>query len=343
MQESPVWRVAHRTSPTNIGLYLLCIRAAADFGLIDQEEMLRRVEETLGTVERLEKWRGNLLNWYDTRTLRPLHPRYVSTVDSGNFLCCLVALRQGLMEVHGAEALCRRMETLLRETDLKPLYDRHRALFYIGLDPETGKESNSYYDLLMSESRMTGYYAIASRIVPKKHWGALGRLLTRSGGYVGPVSWTGTMFEYFMPRLLLPAPDGSMSYEALRFCLRCQQRRPPHGVPWGISESGFYAFDGNLNYQYKAHGVPRLGLKRGLAADMVISPYSSFLTLTTAPTASLQNLGRLERLGMTGRCGFYEAADFTPGRAARGRLFGGAQLYGASCGHEPARLRERDV
>lgn len=318
LQESPVWRVAHRTSPTNIGLYLLCIRAAADFGLIDQEEMLRRVDETLGTVERLEKWRGNLLNWYDTRTLRPLHPQYVSTVDSGNFLCCLVALRQGLMEVHGTEALCRRMETLLRETDLKPLYDRHRALFYIGLDPETGRESNSYYDLLMSESRMTGYYAIASRIVPKKHWGALGRLLTRSGGYVGPVSWTGTMFEYFMPRLLLPAPDGSMSYEALRFCLRCQQRRPPHGVPWGISESGFYAFDGNLNYQYKAHGVPRLGLKRGLAADMVISPYSSFLTLTTAPAASLQNLSRLERLGMTGRCGFYEAADFTPGRAARG-------------------------
>ena len=151
-----------------------------------------------------------------------------------------------------------------------------------------------------------------------RHWGALGRTLARSGGYVGPVSWTGTMFEYFMPRLLLPAQEGSMSYEALRFCLHCQKRRPPRGVPWGVSESGFYAFDSNLNYQYKAHGVPRLGLKRGLGSELVISPYSSFLTLTTDPQGSLRNLARLERLGMTGRCGFYEAADFTPGRTARG-------------------------
>lgn len=126
------------------------------------------------------------------------------------------------------------------------------------------------------------------------------------------------MFEYFMPRLLLPAYEGSMGYEALRFCLHCQKRRPPRGVPWGVSESGFYAFDSNLNYQYKAHGVPRLALKRGMAADLVIAPYATFLTLTTDPEGALRNLSRLERLGMTGRCGFYEAADFTKGRAAGG-------------------------
>lgn len=320
LQESPVWRVAHRTSPTNIGLYLLCVLAARDFGLIDHEGMLLRIGRTISTVEQLEKWRGNLLNWYDTRSLRPLSPRYVSTVDSGNLACCLVALRQGLLEKDDIRAatLAERARRLYTEMDLTPLYNKRRKLFHIGLDPDSGVCSPSYYDLLMSESRMTGYFAVATRAVPKKHWGALGRTLARAGGYVGPVSWTGTMFEYFMPRLLLPVWEGTMGYEALRFCLHCQRARSPRGIPWGISESGFYAFDANLNYQYKAHGVPKLGLKRGLAADMVISPYSTFLTLTTDPDAALRNLARLEKLGMTGRCGFYEAADFTRGRAARG-------------------------
>lgn len=320
LQESPVWRIAHRTSPTNIGLYLLCIAAAHDFGLLDDDGMLERIEHTLTTIERMEKWKGNLLNWYDTRTLRPLTPRYVSTVDSGNFACCLVALRQALSEIGGqrAEAAAARARQLQEAVDLMPMYNRTRALFHIGLDPDTGERSPSYYDLLMSESRMTGYYAIANRIVPKKHWGTLGRTLTRSGNAIGPVSWSGTMFEYFMPRLLLPAEEGTMSYEALRFCLHCQRRRAPRSVPWGISESGFYAFDSNLNYQYKAHGVPRLALKRGLGRELVISPYSGFLALTTDPTAVLHNLSRLERIGLAGNCGFYEAADFTPSRAARG-------------------------
>jgi cyclic beta-1,2-glucan synthetase len=320
VQESPVWRVAHKTSPTNIGLYLQCIAAAHDFGLIDDEGMLTRIENTLNTIEKLEKWNGNLLNWYDTRTLRPLVPRYVSTVDSGNFACSLVALRQSLRELGGAraEAAAERAGKIQEAIDLKPLYNHNRSLFHIGLDPDTGELSGSFYDLLMSESRMTGYYAIAKRIIPKKHWGALGRTLTRSGNAIGPVSWTGTMFEYFMPRLNLPAEEGTMEYEALRFCLYCQRRRPPHGVPWGVSESGFYAFDSNLNYQYKAHGVPRLALKRGLGKDLVVSPYSSFLALTTAPNIALKNLSRLERLGMTGGWGFYEAIDFTKDRTARG-------------------------
>ncbi|MDD4546664.1 MAG: glucoamylase family protein [Oscillospiraceae bacterium] len=320
VQESPVWRVAHRTSPTNIGLYLLCIVAAHDFGIIDIDVMLSRIEKTLNSIEKLEKWRGNLLNWYDTRSLRPLNPRYVSAVDSGNFSCCLVALRQSLYELGGAraEAAAEKARKLQNDIDLTPMYNKNRALFHIGIDPDTCRLSTSFYDLLMSESRMTGYFAVASRIIPKKHWGALGRTLTRSGNAIGPVSWSGTMFEFFMPRLLLPAVEGTMDYEALRFCLHCQRRRPPRGIPWGISESGFYAFDCNLNYQYKAHGVPRLALKRGLGGELVISPYSSFLALTTDPSAVLRNLSRLEKLGMTGNCGFYEAADFTKGRTARG-------------------------
>ncbi|MCI8553631.1 MAG: hypothetical protein HFJ80_01635 [Clostridiales bacterium] len=323
LQESPVWRVAHRTSPTNIGMYLLCIAAARDFGFIDNEGFLLRTERTVRTLERLEKWKGNLYNWYDTRTLHPLSPRYISTVDSGNLACCLVALRQAVLELSEGSSspafqLAERIRLLNEQLELAPLYNPRRALFHIGLDPDTGEVSPSYYDLLMSESRLTGYFAIATRAIPKKHWGALGRTLARSGRYVGPVSWTGTMFEYFMPRLLLPAQEGSMSDEALRFCLHCQRRRPPRGVPWGISESGFYAFDSNLSYQYKAHGVPRLALKRGLGSELVVSPYSTFLTLTTDPEAALRNLSRLERRGMTGRCGFYEAADFTPDRTPRG-------------------------
>ncbi|MCL2495168.1 MAG: hypothetical protein FWE98_05875 [Oscillospiraceae bacterium] len=354
VQEAPVFRVASRSSPTNIGLYLLCILAARDLDLIDTPGMIERLIKTLSSIERLEKWNGNLLNWYDTRTLCPLEPRYVSTVDTGNFLVAIRTLRIGLEEYAtpvGAacmppegkdetpggykngpggknaapadlSSIIQRLRTLEETCDLCALYNPRRKLFHIGLDLSTGRASGSYYDLLMSEARMTSYYAIAARIVPKKHWGALGRTLARRGRFTGPVSWTGTMFEYFMPYLFLPAPRGTLGYEALRFCLSCQKaaaqgdtplgRRPQ--LPWGRSESGFYAFDPGLNYQYKAHGVQKLGLRRGLDGELVSSPYSSFLAMQLAPKSALENLRRFERMELLGACGFYEAADATPAR-----------------------------
>ncbi len=320
IQEAPVHAVAHRTSPTNIGLMLLCILAARDFGFIDTDTMCQKIELTLSSVEKLEKWEGNLLNWYNTKTLKPLHPRFVSTVDSGNFACCLAALSAGLAEYADAsddiKPLISRIDKIIKETDLSPFYNSRRKLFHIGYDIELGALSPSYYDLLMSESRMTSYFAIATRQVPKKHWGALGRTLAKEGGYTGPVSWTGTMFEYFMPQLLLPVYENSLGFEALRFCIHCQRSRAKSkGAPWGCSESAFYAFDPQYNYQYKAHGVQRLGLKRGLNQEFVVSPYSSFLTLPTVPHSSMRNLQRLEDMDMTGRYGFYESADFTPSRA----------------------------
>lgn len=320
-QETPVYTVAHRTSPTNIGLALLCTLAARDFGFISTQELAQRLEQTLTSVEQLETWHGNLLNWYDTRSLAPLKPKYVSTVDTGNFLCSLVTLRQGLREYTAEEPalreLCRRIDSLIAQSDLTVLYNEKRKLFHIGMDVSSGTLSGSFYDLLMSEARMTGYFAVAKRIVPKKHWGALGRMLVKDGRYTGPVSWTGTMFEYFMPYLFLPAPKGSMSYEGLEFCLWCQQKRTKKsGIPWGISESGFYAFDRQINYQYKAHGVQNLGLKRGLNNELVIAPYATFLALPLAPQQAMRNLAKLERMEMTGRCGFYEAADFTASRTA---------------------------
>ncbi len=319
-QEAPVKRLAGRTSPTNIGLMLLSVLAARDLGLITTRDMCERLNKSLESVCRLKKYRGNLFNWYSTVTLEPLAPEFVSTVDSGNFLCCLTALKSGLAEYGGEEPALRKIEEtvgrLLEQTDLLPLYNPRRKLFYIGVD-SSGKPSGNCYDLFMSEARMTAYYAVAKRITDKRHWAALGRILVGEGRYTGLVSWTGTMFEYFMPHIFIPSPAGSLSAESLKFCLFCQRKRTGNGV-WGISESGFYTFDSLLNYQYKAHGAAKIGLKRGLEKELVISPYSSFLTLTAAPEASLKNLKRLEKMGMTGKYGFYEAADMTPGRAEPG-------------------------
>lgn len=320
VQESPVYRIAHRTSPTNIGFQLLSVLAARDFFFIDSKELYEKTERITATVERLAKFKGNLLNWYDTRTLQPLNPRYVSSVDSGNFLCSLVALEQGLSEYANEEkrlyALINRIRTIRNETDISFLYNKQRNLFHIGYDVESEKLSPSYYDLLMSESRMTSYYAVATRAVTKRHWGALGRTLARTGRRAGPVSWSGTMFEYFMPHLLLPVYENTMISEALEFCFHNQTRiTRDKKIPWGVSESGFYAFDAHLNYQYKAHGIGKLGLRRNLNNELVISPYSSFLTLPYKPVSSLKNLKKLEDMKLSGSCGFYEAADFTPERA----------------------------
>ena len=317
IQLSPVSVTAKRTSPTNIGLMLLSFLAARDLGFITSQELFLRLEMSLKTVEKLEKYKGNLLNWYSTEDCVALEPRFVSTVDSGNFLCCLTALKEGLGE-YAAEcpSLCgtaSEIEKLIADTDLSDLYNRRRKLFHIGLYPETGEKSESFYDLFMSESRMTSYFAVAKRIVPKSHWSATGRIYVSRGRRCGLVSWTGTMFEYFMPSLFMPSPKGSVSYESLRFCLQCQRKRAGKR-PFGISESGFYAFDGNLNYQYKAHGVGKLGLSRGLDAETVVSPYSSFLSLEASPNVSVRNLARLEKLGMLGKYGFFEAADYTESR-----------------------------
>ena len=314
---SPERKVACRTSPTNIGLMLVSFLAARDFGFITSAELYNRLAQSLETVEKLEKYEGNLLNWYDTVTLKTLEPRFVSAVDSGNFLCCLTALKEGLHEYKSEypklSEIIEKAEIMINATNLRPMYNERRNLFHIGISPDSGEKSGSYYDLYMSEMRMTAYFAVARRIVPKKHWGAMGRIFAARGRYTGLVSWTGTMFEYFMPNLFVPSPSGSLSEESLRFCLYCQKKNAA-SRPFGVSESGFYAFDGNLNYQYKAHGIQKLGLRRGLDKEYVVSPYSSFLTLSEAPALSLKNLRRLEKIGMTGKYGFFEAADFTEKR-----------------------------
>ena len=329
IQYSP-YRVAMRTSPTNIGLYLLCALCARDFGFIDSNELAQRIFQTLKTIEGMKKWKGNLYNWYDITTLETLHPEYVSSVDSGNLLCCMTALKEGIKEyiwetpeLNEAVVMC---EKLLSEADISALYNKKRKLFYIGYDAEKEDYGNNMYDILMSEARMTSYYAISKKVADKKHWGMMGRLFAGMDGYVGPVSWTGTMFEYYMPHLLLPVTENSLSDEALKYALYCQKKRvAARKLPWGVSESGFYAFDSAQNYQYKAFGVQKLGLKRGLNEELVISPYSTYLVLPFAPDEAIANLKSLMNLGLNGEFGLYEGMDFTPSRVGGG--FGIVKSY----------------
>ncbi|MBQ9921969.1 MAG: DUF3131 domain-containing protein, partial [Clostridia bacterium] len=322
VQFSPVYAVAARCSPTNIGLYLLSVLCARDMGFIDNDAMYRRISQTLDTLERLEKWNGHLYNWYDNETLEILGTKYVSTVDSGNFVTCLTALSRGLCEYAEGDKrmlfLTSRIDKMADNTDFRCLYNSSRDLFYLGKNTETDAYDNGCYDLYMSESRTTGYFAVARGDVPCRHWSALGRILISRGFYIGAASWTGTAFEYFMPALLLPVYPNSFQHEALEFAGREQKRycAEADGVRvWGTSECGFYAFDARMNYQYKAIGAPFLSLKHEECEEKVISPYSSFLMLRKRNDDAEINLERLKKLGMYGKYGFYEAIDFTPSRA----------------------------
>ncbi len=319
-QQLPVRAVAHRTSPTNIGMYLLSCLAARDFGFISTKELLRRVSDTLETLEKLPKKYGHLYNWYDTKTLALLGAPFVSTVDSGNLVVSLLTLARGLSEYAREEPALRRvifrLEKLIEAADFKALYCEKRDLFYIARDGEEPSPL-SCYDLYMSEARTTSYYAVACGIVPKKHWEKLSRIVVGKGRYTGLASWSGTAFEYFMPHLFLPIPRNSLAYEALSFCVDRQEHEKIEGL-FGISESAYYAFDADMNYQYRAHGLDTLSLDVTEGRSRVLSPYSSFLMLVSAPHAALANLTALRNFGAYGEFGFYEAIDFSPASVGKG-------------------------
>jgi len=312
-QEQPPVGTAHRTSPTNIGLALVSALCALDLGIAEKSEAVTLIERMLSSVERLSKYKGHLMNWYDTRTLRPLEPEYVSTVDSGNIYACLITLKNGLTEL-GCTELAERVRILTEPMDFSVLFDKRRRLFYTGIDLNKGKPSKSYYDLMASEARLTSYLAVAKGDVPREHWRRLSRAMRSYRGYQGMASWTGTMFEYLMPELFLPLANDSLQYETAKYCLFVQRHRQSPSKVWGISESAFFSLDSALNYRYKAHGCAQLALKRGQNRELVISPYSSFLALKLEPDAACVNLRRLEKLGAKGQYGFIEAVDFTPSR-----------------------------
>jgi cyclic beta-1,2-glucan synthetase len=444
-QEDPKPTVAHRTSPTNLGLYLLAAVSARDFGWTGTIETVDRLEATLATMGGLRRFRGHFYNWYDTRDLRPLDPQYVSSVDSGNLAGHLIALAnacrewiacptagpelfagiedglnltreslQGLPDNRRtqtitrpelldsinalaatirqdrapAEPIAARLEELapqaatmvdiartlasersddasaemlfwaeatlasieshrrdiaqtadaVRSLDQRLaaleatarsmagamefgfLLDPERKLLAIGYRVAEGNLDPSCYDLLASEARLASFVAIAKGDVPPRHWFRLGRAVTPIGRGAALISWSGSMFEYLMPSLVMRAPARSLLGQTSRFVVRRQiTYGAALGLPWGISESAYNVRDLELTYQYSNFGVPGLGLKRGLSQDAVVAPYATALAAMVDPGAAARNFARLAALGAQGRYGFYEALDYTRTRLPEGK------------------------
>jgi len=522
-QEQPRGEIAHRTSPTNIGMMFLSSLTACDLGYVGLDDLASRLTSSLDALARVDRYRGHLLNWYDTRTLEPLNPRYVSTVDSGNLAMSLLALKEGCFELADGRVLrpqqwrglsdvlrllddaverldlgrvemlalrgrldaleglaaqaetdpgrwwstlrdlmdrdvpgldqllleavaekadhpatlsrvhevrvwlerlhhhvrsmdrecrslfpwliplaeapptltavasaisrlvpatlrldevasqCReardlvtkeisaqrsgdgaalrawrtrlsdaldqgersaaalraslddiaaRAESMALAMDFSLLYDKDLRLFHIGYNVTADRLDSHHYDLLASEARLASLFAIAKGDAPVEHWFHLGRATTTIARACCLLSWGGSMFEYLMSRLLLRSEGGSLLAESELAAIDAQRRYARSlNIPWGMSESGVSATDSDQIYQYRSCGVPALGLRRGLGAETVIAPYASALALPVDAGAAMENLRRLEELGLIGDYGFYEAADFTPDRTPVGTLF----------------------
>jgi len=443
-QERPAPVLAHRTSPTNIGLYLLSSATARDFGWSGTTDTVERLEATFATMSRLGRCRGHFFNWYDTQDLRPLDPPYISSVDSGNLAGHLIALANALLEwrqrplaeaarlvgiadalalaqeearrlddgrrtqtvtwhqldealtalassvgrpaldgedsaerlsqlaaqaetmadiahalasernddigadmlfwsaavaraieshrrdlgcsqdaASGLAARLSALEATARATALAMefgfLLDPERKLLSIGYMATEGTLDPSCYDLLASEARLASFMAIAKGDVPARHWFRLGRAVTAVGHGAALISWSGSMFEYLMPSLVMRAPAGSVLEETSRLIVQHQiEYAATLGMPWGISESAYNARDLEFTYQYSNFGIPDLGLKRGLGANSVVAPYATALATMVDPRAAAQNFERLVGVGARGRYGFYEALDYTPTRLPEG-------------------------
>lgn len=297
---------------------LLAIVSAYDLGYEPKEEIINLIEKMLFTIEKLPKWNGHLYNWYNTLNLEPLIPKYISTVDSGNFVGYLYTLKIFLEELEQTDrlsVLIGIVDRLINNTKFAVLYDDRKRIFSIGFNIEENKLTDSYYDLLASEARQASLVAIAKRDIPSKHWNALSRTLTTLNGYKGLISWSGTAFEYLMPSINIKTYEASLLDESCKFIIMSQKEYAKKlGVPWGISEAAFSLKDLNNNYQYKAFGIPWLGLKRGLDEDIVVSPYSVFLSLIYDDLGSIKNIKILEQEGLKGEYGFYESIDYTASR-----------------------------
>ena len=334
LQVLPHDMVAHRTSPTNIGLYLLSATCARQFGWIGTQELLTRLEATVVSMGTLQRHRGHFLNWYDTQTGEPLLPMYVSTVDSGNLCGHLLAVAQACRELSAAPdsdkvvadskdalvagrllTLAQTCERIAGEADFSFLYHAKRHLLHIGYRVAEQQLDASFYDLLASESRLTSLFAIAKGDVPVRHWSALGRPFYAVGAKAALRSWSGSMFEYLMPTLVLHEPPGSVLHRACHAAILEQMAfANPLAVPWGISESAYAASDHTLAYQYAPQGVPRLALRRTPANELVVAPYATALAAQITPGDAIDNFELLASLAARKDYGFIEALDYSPSR-----------------------------
>lgn len=350
-QEDRKVKIVPRTSSTNIGLSLLAVISAYDLQYITLEKAIDLLSKIIHSVESLAKWNGHLYNWYNIKTKEPLIPRYVSTVDSGNLIGYLYVTKAFLEEIlvyqnnskmdkeevknketnskndetnvtmrENIETLIEIINQMIKNTDFSLLYHEEQQIFSIGFNIEENKLTDSYYDLLASEARQASLVAIAKKDIPSRHWNHLSRALTTLGKYKGLVSWSGTAFEYLMPNINIPKYKGSLLDESCQFLIKTQMEYSKNlKIPWGISEAAFNLKDLQGNYQYKAFGVPWLGLKRGLADEMVVASYGGILAIHEVPKEEIKNLKWLEKEGMYDKFGFYEAIDYTPERVENGK------------------------
>lgn len=339
LQMDPEPTIAHRTSPTNIGLYLLSVASAHEFDWISTAELISRLEATLDTIEQLPKNEGHLFNWYETRTLQVLDPAYVSTVDSGNLAGHLLALAQAcrqfslkdtsqqveqvsLQHKASLQSIAKRCTCLFRDMNFSGLYSAKRHLFHIGLRVHEKTLDKSYYDLIASESRLTSFLAIAKGDITQRHWAALGRSFLTVGVKPGLKSWSGSMFEYLMPSLIMTEPDqGLLHISGYAAVVEQQAFGHSEQLLWGVSESAYFAQDHTLAYQYSPFGVPRLALRRTPVLDRVVAPYASVMASMFMPQQAIANLRKFELLGARGEFGFIDAVDFTVSRQADTQVF----------------------
>ncbi|CAM8661422.1 Domain of unknown function DUF2329 [Comamonadaceae bacterium] len=329
LQVMPFDMLAHRTSPTNIGLYLLSCACAAQSGWLSVAGLGSRLRATLDTLDVLPRHEGHFLNWYDTQSLAVLLPAYVSTVDSGNLSGHMLATAQACLDFAGRErnagsatgaalaadleTQAKRLQTMALTPDYRFLYSTRRRLFHIGYRVRVQELDTAFYDLLASESRLTSLVAIAKGDVDAAHWGALGRIGCLTGVRPGLKSWSGSMFEYLMPSLMLDEPQGSLLHRAGEHAVAAQQGFGlEQDVPWGVSESAYAGRDSSLAYQYAPQGVPTLALRRTPLDELVVAPYATMLALMVNPHEAVSNLRRLESLGARREWGFMEALDYTP-------------------------------
>ncbi|MGM9624099.1 MAG: glucoamylase family protein, partial [Eubacteriales bacterium] len=324
-------RAAHRTSPTNIGLYLTACVAACDFGLLSPKGLARRLSDTLGTLTHMETCRGHFFNWYDTDTAQPLGDRYVSAVDSGNLACALICTAGGAAEYAPEEAslleIAHALTAMADRMDFAFLFKEDKGLLSLGYDAAHERYSEGCYDLYCSEARTAVYFAAASGQIPARAWERLSRPVTENGGHIGILSWSGSAFEYFMPELWLPVIENTLTEEMLVYAAEAQyaSRMVLHDTSgaypvFGKSEGAFFAFDADKIFQYKPCGVGRLAVCGNMDAEQLVMPYALFLMLPFADDRipAAKTLRALEACGMYGKYGFYEALDMTRTRVGSG-------------------------
>ena len=333
-QSDPDPVIAMRTSPTNMGLQLLATISAHDLGLITAVDMTDRLERTFTTLASLRRYRGHFYNWYSLEDLRPLEPPYISVVDSGNIAGHLIAVRQACLELAMQwDVLSERLQGLADQAyafvvamDFSFLYDESRKLFTIGYHPESFTADNSFYDLLASEARLASFVAIARNDAPVEHWFRMSRALNRTSGSTALVSWSGSMFEYLMPVLVMRAFPFTILDQTYRGVVdRHVAYARARNVPWGVSESAYNVRDRHETYQYRAFGIADLAFKRGLGRDLVIAPYATALAALVDPPRAIANLRTFEAMGALSEYGFCDSLDYT--RPAEGHRFAMVRAY----------------